>query len=228
MAVKSPTMLPLGIGLYSVREAALYARIRPQMMARWVFGNQSGDPVIDHQIKSPEKIVSFLDFVQAMAVRSVRLERKIPLPSIRKAIRITEEKYGITKPFARRHTTYLVGDEIVIKLGDDYIQVTGKHANNRVITKVAEFYMIDVGFDAEGLASKYTPLKDGPLAITMDPQIRFGEPLLPSCGYTAKAIWDGFRAEGNSLVRASRVFGISPKEVEFACRYYENLLSLAV
>ena len=218
----------LGVGLYSAREAALYARVRPQLMARWLFGGASGEAVIDRQLKSEDRIITFLDFVQAMAVRAVRIERKVPLQKIRQAIQNAEQKYGVSRPFARKHKTFLNGDEIVIKINDDeLVEVTGRHAHNRVIKEVAELYMIDVGFDPDGIASRYTPLQQGEIAVTMNPAIRFGEPVLMSCGYTAKALWEAFKVEGG-IDPAALVCGVTPAEVELACRYYDNLLSLAV
>jgi hypothetical protein len=218
----------LGVGLYSVRDAALYARIPPRRMVRWMFGDSRSEAVIDRQLKSEEKFVTFLDFVQAMAVRAVRLERKIPLPKIRKAIQKAEKAYGVRYPFARKHKTFLVGSEIVIKLGDEeFVEVSGRHAGNLVIPAVAELYMIDLGFDAHGLAAKYTPDRLNGFEVVMDPKARFGEPLLPSCGYTAKALWQAFKAEG-SLEMAAKVYGVQRDEVVLACRYYDNLLSLAV
>jgi len=193
-----------------------------------MFGDKSGEPVIERQIKSEDKMVRFLDFVQAMAVRAVRIERKIPLSKIRQAIRIAEDKYGVSQPFARRHKTFLVGDEIIIKLNEDeYVQVSGKHARNRVITEVVELYMIDLGFSREGLANCYTPERQGNYVVSLNPEMRFGEPLLPSCGYSARALWDAYKVEGG-IERAAKAYGVKTQEVELACRYYDKLLDLAV
>ena len=56
----------LGIGLYAPSEAAFYARVSTQLMTRWIHGNKQGSPVVEAEIaRSNDKIVTFLDFVQA-------------------------------------------------------------------------------------------------------------------------------------------------------------------
>jgi uncharacterized protein (DUF433 family) len=214
----------LGSGLYSVREAAFYARIPPQTLGRWLFGNKSGQAVLDRQLRSEERLVTFLDFVQALAVRSVRIMHRVPLPEIRKAVRNAEQKYGVRYPFARRHTTYLIGDEIAIRLGDDrYVAASGKHAGNLLIKQVVETYMVDLSFDASGLAQSYRAFEWNERVVTMDPRIRFGEPVIPTCGYTAQALWDAVKAEGG-IEPAARAYGVEVEDIQLACKYFDHLL----
>lgn len=77
----------LGNGLFTVAEAALYARVSPQMMARWLFGNRKGQSVLHPQFRAESRFVSFLDLVQTLAIREIRIQRKVPLPKFRQAIR---------------------------------------------------------------------------------------------------------------------------------------------
>jgi len=221
MVAKSKNIL--GLGLYSLREAAFYARIPPQTLGRWLFGNKSGEAVLRAQLDSDEKLVTFLDFVQAMAIRAVRIDSRVPLAKIRQAVNLARNTYHVQHPFAYRHQTYLVGGEIVIKLRDDeYVEVSGKHARNRVIPKVVETYMKDIAYDATGLAKTYTAFERNDLTVNMDPRVRFGEPLLPSCGYTAQALWEAARVEGG-IEPAARAYGVTTEEIELACRYFDHL-----
>ena len=118
----------LGNGLFTVAEAALYARVSPQMMARWLFGNKKGHSVLHPQFGAEARFVSFLDLVQTLAIREIRIQRKVALPKFRQAIRMAKEKFNLDYPFARRHCTYLFGDELVIRPpGDDFVEASGKH-----------------------------------------------------------------------------------------------------
>jgi uncharacterized protein (DUF433 family) len=214
----------LGAGLYTLGEAALYARLRPQTLARWFFGSKQGASALDRQLNSDDKVLSFLDFVQALAVRSVRITHRVPLTKIRHAVKIAESEYGIRYPFARMHTTYLVGSEIIIKLGEDeYAQISGKHAKNRVIAKVVELYMKDLSFDPEGLAQKYDAFVWNGYTVSMNPHIRFGEPMVVSCGYSASALYDAFKAN-EDIDLAAREYGVTPFEIEVSIRYFDHLV----
>lgn len=214
----------LGVGLYSPSEAALYARVAPQLMSRWLFGTKRDEPVIQPQLSDSERLVTFLDFVQAMAIRAIRIVKNVPLQTIREAVEKARTKYDIEYPFAVEHTTYLFGSEILIRRPDDNLeQVTGKRSGQLMVKVVAELYMDDLSFGANGLASKYTAWKERDLEIVMDPQIRFGEPLLTSCHYSAQTLWEAYKAEGG-IENAAKAYGVSNDDVKLACKYFDHLL----
>lgn len=213
----------LGTGIYSVPEAALYARVSTAVLSRWVFGTASGQPVIEPQYGRDERVVSFLDLVQTLAVREIRLQRKVPLSKFRQAIRLAKERFGLDHPFARRHCTYLLGDELVIRPGpsrDEYVEASGRHTGQRLFPFV-EMYLENLDFATDGLAAKYR-IYTGPVPVTMDPSVRFGEPLLPS-GYTPFALWDAIKAEGG-IDRAARAYGVPVEEVQTAYRFVSDHL----
>lgn len=215
----------LGTGLYSVHEAALYARVSVPTMSRWLFGTTAADSVIPPEYGKDGRRVSFLDFVQTLAIREIRLQEKVSLQKIRQAINYAKDAFGFDYPFAREHFTYLWGDEIVIRPShDEFVEATGKHKGQRLFTFV-ETYLGDLTFNIDGLANRYRIYRshhDDPVAITMDPEFRFGEPLLPS-GYSAVTIWEAIRAEG-SIPRAARSYGIPAAEVEAAYQFVVDRL----
>ena len=45
-------------------------------------------------------------------------------------------------------------------------------------------------FDKRGLAHSFRAFQWGNYTVSMDPAVRFGEPLIRSCGYTARALWE--------------------------------------
>lgn len=74
----------LGVGLYSPSEAAFYARVRPQLLSNWVCGTKTTEPVIERQLLDASKrIVTFLDFIQTLAIRRMRLHSHVSLQKIR-------------------------------------------------------------------------------------------------------------------------------------------------
>ena len=178
----------LGTGMYSVTEAALYARIAPAMMQRWLFGTRRKRAVVDPQYDRHERVVGFLDLIQTVAIRELRIQKNIPLPKFRQAIRTAKDKYGIAYPFAYKHATFfhVVNKEIVIKIGDDdFVEASGKHRGQPLLPFV-EMYLNDLDWGSDGFASAYTIFRgENDTPVVLNPQLRFGEPLLPS-GYTAR------------------------------------------
>ena len=225
----------LGTGIYSPSEAAFYARVSRRMMTRWVFGEGSGKPVIDRQFgDSSEKVVTFVDLIQTLAIREVRNRHKIPLQKIRQAVDEARRHYGVDYPLACRHTIYLFSDRkgeghgnIVIRRPDDdeYVQLTGRDRGALLMRPVVEMFLQDLRYDPEtGLASVYCPMTGEGASIKLDPRRRFGEPIVDPGGYTAETLWDATNTEGG-IEAAAEAFGISVGEVTLANRYYDLLLS---
>lgn len=216
----------LGTGIYSIREAAYYARVHPGLMARWVFGNKKGRAVINAEYDPAERAVSFLDFVQAVAIREIRLVEDITLEQFRQAIEIAEKR-GLTYPFAREHCTYWFPgiQELLIldpneKPDQGYIQASGRGRGQRIFTFV-ESYLKKIEFGPDKLAKKYQIFEHHQTPIMMDPQIRFGEPMLPS-GYSANAIFDSIKIDG--LDGTIKNFGIPRKEAWAAYQFVNEYI----
>jgi uncharacterized protein (DUF433 family) len=221
----------LRVGIFSPAEAALYARVRTQTVNRWLFGDATGAPVVLPQLpKQDEKVATFLDFVQVLAIRALRSRHKVPLEKIRQAVDLARER-GVPYPFAVRHTTYLFGDqqekghgEVVIEVAGQLIQASGRDRRNLVMRQVAELYMRDLYFDPDtGYASEYVAWQRGEEKITMNPRRRFGEPVVLRCGYSASTLWEAYEIEGGTEA-AAKAYGVDNRDVELACEYYDHLL----
>lgn len=228
----------LDVGLYSVHDAALYARLRSQMMSRWVYGSQDGKPVITPQLGEPDdKFLTFLDFVQALAIRRIRIERRVPLQKIREAYFRAKKQFNVKYPLALDSTRIgLFGpldnpkrQEVFICLEKDddkasqYFQLSGKEHGNQLIGEVVATYRSRLIFDEEGLAKKYVAFKsDDGVKIVMDPMHRFGEPFFEDIGYTAQTLFDAYRSEG-SVQRAADVYGVDPLFVTLSVEFFDFL-----
>lgn len=225
----------LGLGIYTIAEAAKYARVSAAKLARWIMGTSDRAAAIIPQIapeKNPERLVTFLDFVQAMAIRQIRHTHKVPLEKIRETIDIAKRDFNIDYPFARRHVTKLLGNEISLDVaGVGLIETTGEHKRQFEIRPVVEPYLKDLSFDAAGLAKGYSPFSYRGYDIVFNPHVRFGEPLVkPSpksrskrCRYSVVTLCNAYIAEG-SCEAAARAYGVSVEAVEAATKYYFDYL----
>ena len=219
---------PLTMGIYTPVQAARLARLHTRTLERWVDGNAHGEAVIDRQMPASESgVVSFVDFVQAMAIRAIRLERRLSLQKIRETIEHAREM-GISHPFARKHQTYLFADDVVIWLveEDRLVEVTGKYKKQHLIRPIVELYLEDLGFDSTGLANRYDAMRDGDTRIVLDPEVNFGAPTVFPCRYTVGALLDAVQGEG-SPEAAAVAYGVAERVVKLALRYDDVLSGTA-
>ena len=214
-----------GLGFYTPREAAFYARLHPSVLGRWLFGSKSGSRVLNPQFtETEEKVVTFLDFVQALAIRAIRQQHRISLEKIRSAIVHAEQKFEMKWPLARRHTTYLLGRDIQIvpQIGGNPVQVTGRGKGQISLRPIVEVHLRDLGWDPEGVANSYRAFWWDGREVRMNPAQHFGEPVLPSCDYSARVLREAAESEG-SIEAAAEAYGVDPVDVEVACRYFDHL-----
>lgn len=223
----------LGKGIYSPVEAATYARLDTRLVNRWVYGNKQGKRVFHPQHKyKNEKIISFLDFIQILAIRNLRLKYKVTLENLRNGIYNFKQEYESEHPFAQEdHKTYLFKGTLYIKkkgYSKEYIytSISPKSYGQEAITDVIEMYMDDVHFGPKGMAESYQAFKetyDGKtINITMNPNSRFGEPLIDSCNTTPYTLYEAIFTEG-SKKNAAKAFGVDPEYVDIAYRYIDYL-----
>lgn len=213
MTAKTKTINILKSGLYSIQEASTYARLHYNTLSRWM--EMNGVKVIND-----EKFISFLDLVQALAIRNIRRQHSIPLHKIRESVDNAKKKYGIEYPFARKHTTYLYGKDIYISLeeNDDPTIISGRNTGQIAIRKIIELYLKDLSFNPDGWAITYEPMN----GIILDPKFRFGEPIVKSVKIPAIALWEAVESEG-SLEAAALTYGVSLEDVLLASKYIDSL-----
>ena len=228
-AIPQSTDQPLlNKGIYTTRQAARYARIRPPMMARWIHGSQAGQSAIRPELADdPDRFVTFLDFVQALAIRAIRHDRKLSLQLIREVVRIAERDYNLLYPFARKHTTYLFGNDIVIRIADDtIIQVSGNYKHHQLIKPVVELYADDLVYETGPLPTRFEAFKYEGRTIMIDPAVRFGEPMVMSCNYPVDVLLTAVETEGTAELAAA-AYEIDKDDVVAAQRYDDCLLAVA-
>jgi uncharacterized protein (DUF433 family) len=214
-----------GSGLYTLREAAHYARMQPITVARWFKGDNYCKQVFS---LGDEKIITFLDFIQALAVRNLRVHYHVPLKDIREAVSKAQNHLHISHPFAHEHTTFLFEGKIWIQLPErSLMQIAGRGRGQTGMLPVIESFYKDISFDSRTrYANRYKAFErtyaSGTYKITMDPELRFGEPLLDNSGYTPQAIVEAAKTEG-SIEEAARCYGITEDQARACFDYWDYL-----
>ncbi len=215
-----------GSGLYTLREAAKYARMQPITLTRWFKGDDYCKRVVRIE---DAKIITFLDFVQALAIHDLRALHNVPLKDIREAVDRATDEFGIKYPFAHKHSTYLFDGKIWIQPAGKrlLVQLAGKGRGQTGLKPIIENFSKKISFDPDtSYAIAYKAFErtyaSGSHKITMNPKLRFGEPLLDSSGYTPEALFEAAKAEG-SVQEAARAYGVTEDQVQTCVDYFDYL-----
>ena len=217
-----------GIGLYSPQEAALYARMHPKTITEWFFN--------DHrfrasQIDESERMIGFLDLVEALAIRDLRVVHKISWKKIREAIVNAKALFNTDYPFANEnHKIVLVGGRDLNIVHRDQpgqlVEIVGRHAGQAAIKEILEPWVYDFEFDRRVIARDYRAYQYKDEVVVMDPAIRFGSPVIQSCGYSAEILYEAAIAEGSTQAVAEE-YEIDVACVDIATRFYTKDLCIA-
>lgn len=214
-------------GLYTVREVSRFAGVHPVTLQNWYFGTTGRKPLRQTEIAPDDgKFLTFHEFVEALAIRSLRQSGKASLQKIRSALTEAKEKHGIEYPFSHKtHRTYCCGGEFHILLEEGALTgLTGKDRAQQSFKQCLEQFMEALKFDDKKMAVEYVAYRfgDGDNVITMNPKVYFGEPMVGKTGYTAETLYKAAMAEG-SVARAAEFYEVDKISVSAACAYWEQL-----
>ena len=220
-----------GIGIYTIPEAARYARMPAATIRSWFFPHDKRKPMRRGSIDDTErKVISFLDFVEVLAVRSLRVDYNVSLSTIRNAIDFAQRQYDVDHIFARRdHKTKLDLNKrqlhIVMEGEKDPISLSDVDAGQVSFQECVEGYMQDLDFDSDGIADHYTAFRFEGQAVVMKPAFNFGGPVMAENGYPPAILWRSVVTEG-SFQRAADLYDASVESVRAAYRYCNGELGL--
>ncbi|MBN1362941.1 MAG: DUF433 domain-containing protein [Sedimentisphaerales bacterium] len=214
-----------GLGVYTVQEAAMYGRLSPQRLSRWLFGAGRYPPVVDSQLAA-EHLVSFHDLVQAMAIGRAR-DENVSLQKVRQAIQKAKAEYGVALPLAHDHRLLLFDDELHIEFPNErVIQLTGRGHDQSMMRPIIEPFMKAIDFNEEGLAYRYTAGEWHGTKIVLDPMRQFGQPLVGDTGYRADVLAHAVEVE-QSVDVVVTAYNIDRRDVEAAIAYMKELRKAA-
>ncbi len=220
-----------GCGVYTAAEAARYAKIPIATLNAWFFGTKKRQPLRRGAIHDDgTKAITFVEFVEALAIRALRIDHKISLQKIREAITTAKNEYGIDHPFAHRdHRTVLINQDLHIFVDQNDgnpTGLTGRDKGQKSFTPCIEAYMKNLEFDENGLASIYTAYTHNNTHVVLNPALQFGQPVVAESGYSAETLWRAAVTEGD-FARAAQIYEVSSEAVEAAYRYCNSELGMA-
>jgi uncharacterized protein (DUF433 family) len=222
----------LGVGIYTVPEAARMTRLSAGRIRRWLCGykfqvgkDQHASPPVwlgDLPILRDTLALSFNDLIEARFV-DYFLRQGVSWTMLRRAAADAAEIVGSTHPFSTRMFRTdgkRIFAEFAEKSGGKKILELVKLQYN-ISTVVAPFLYEGLEFTEK----RMHPVRWFPTAskrIVIDPAIAFGQPTLNPEGVPTSIVARAFGAEG-SVARVARWYDVSQKAVEDAVEYEKNL-----
>jgi uncharacterized protein (DUF433 family) len=227
--VETATHSLVGVGLYTVPEAARLTRVPPAKIRGWIngYGGRAKNDrasIIHRQIPviAGKSALGFLDLIEVRFV-SWLVGNGVSWQTIRTAADRAREELHHEHPFAlaRFHTDgKVIFLETQEKTGDRKLLDLTK--NNFAMYEVLEQSFRDgIAFGTDGEASSWRP-PDGDKTIILDPRRSFGRPIDDVSGVPTATLADAYRAEG-SFDRVASWFEVPPEAVRRAVTYEMKL-----
>ncbi|MFD2265315.1 hypothetical protein ACFSM5_20595 [Lacibacterium aquatile] len=210
----------LGVGLYSVNQAAQLLKREPSRLRRWLVGRRyrAADgsekwsaPLLSSQIGiiDGQLVLSFRDLMELRALDRF-LAAGLSVRLLRKAMVMAREAFQDGRPLSNRRfgtdgrTLFAGGDGMMLDL------VSGQYAP---VPLIAPSLASDCEFDAASMPLRWWPLGRAS-GIVLDPGRAFGQPLLDRLGVPVSVL----------TAAAGDCFGATPDELH-AARDFETWLA---
>ncbi|HVR97881.1 MAG TPA: DUF433 domain-containing protein [Thermoanaerobaculia bacterium] len=226
----------IGVGVYTVPEAARLTRVPARRIKRWLTGYsfrsagaaRTSPPVWQPQIASDGTLVlSFRDLLEVRFVDSFR-RHGVGWKSIRIAAERAAEIVEDSHPFStKRFKTD--GSSIFA----DILHETGEESLLDLVRSQYELKTVVEPFLFEGLEFSdlgIAPVRWWPLGqdrrVVVDPERSFGQPIVTPGSIPTKILAQALRAEGD-VATVARWFEVAPEAVEDASEFEAGLAKAA-
>ena len=227
----------LGVGLYTIPQAARLLRLSSQKLRRWADGylflsdgaRRRSEPLIhrDLQEREDEVILTFQDLLELHMVRFFRSEG-VSIQTIRKAAEQATLLYKTTHPFTVKGFE-TDGKSIFATLEEQGVEGISKAEllqdlirSQMVMESIARPFFRQIEFE-EMEPSRWFPNGKGG-GIVIDPQRSFGKPIEKVSGIPTETLYNMARG-GEKIENIAHWYKIDVETVHEAVRYENSLLA---
>lgn len=236
---------PIGIGLYTVADAATLLRIPPRNIRRWLAGYtykaRDGSkhtmlPLWRPQLPTWQRQIElgFRDLIELRFV-SAFLDQGLGILTIRRCLEHARALVGDERPFSTRRfstdgrTIFLSFAEEARANPDEVLadvpEVERAHlidlkTSQYVFRVVIEQTFRDLDLDANAVV-RWRPFH-GKTTIVVDPSRAFGQPITAEAGVPTSALADAVAAEGSEK-RVAQLFNVPRAVVVDAVKFEKEL-----
>ena len=208
----------LGVGLYSIVEAARLLKTPPRTLRRWVNGYvdelRGGERTYAPVIATDENpVLSFGDLIELRYVRKFR-DAKVELEAIRLAAAKFREEWDTPYPFATRRFAN-DGRSLLVDLGGEWQDaLSGQHMAFFEELNAENIY-------TEDLTSEWRPLGTAH-KVLLSPERAFGKPIEEISGAHTHVLSLAMATE-QDLGKVAWWFGTTSEAVADAARFEADL-----
>lgn len=226
----------LGVGLYSIPEAARIIGVPPSTLRSWVKSytrtvqgkEVARRQVIPRVLGADEPILTFIELMELLSVKEFR-QAGVSMKTIRRAAQRGIGRLNTPYPFAS-HRFETDGRHLFAALispddGEEVLEdiARGQRAIEEVIRPL--FYKFDY-HDDQLIRTFWPRTKQG--RIVLDPLRGFGRPLDAETGVSTAALYEATRAnKAEPIARIAWWFNVPPAAVEAAVNYERALREVA-
>ncbi|HWX46505.1 MAG TPA: hypothetical protein VNZ61_00445 [Roseomonas sp.] len=225
--------VPIGVGFYTVPDAARLLNIPARNINRWLGGYHYGrgdkrielPPLWTPQLPRAEKHIElgFRDLIELRFVDAF-LKAGLALQTVRRCIEYARECVADERPFStskfRTDGRTIFLESAADAEGEKLLDLKGRQY---VIKRVIERTFKDLDIE-DDTVRRWRPFKNK-ASIVIDPMRAFGQPIAAGYGVPTIVLADAVQAEG-SVERAAALYEVPPGVVRDALAY-EQLLQTA-
>lgn len=220
MATTTRPPARLGVGIYSVAEAARLVGVQPGKVRRWI------DPevgIVKRQFPVEESTLSFLELVELHFIKMFR-SGGMSLQAIRQAADVAGRKFRSDYPFAiRRFDTD--GKTIFATLQSeetDRVVVEDVLKGQRVFEGIMRPFFLKLDYHKNREALRFWPRKKTG-RIVLDPVRKFGKPIDDETGVQTCALYKAVLANEGNVAMVADWFDVPKKAVQAAVAFEESM-----
>ena len=222
----------IGVGIYSVPEAARLSGVSTGRIRRWLPGYtyeyrgtaRASAPVWQRQLPTMDDKLA-LGFQDLLEVRMVDAFRKrgVTWPTLRAAAENLQKLFGVTHPFSSRR--FLSdGRSVFAEISDE----SGGSALLDIVRTQYAFVQVlgpllqGVQFDQYDQASRWWPL-GLKRRVVIDPARSFGQPIVSKEGVPTSLIAQAYRAARQSTAAVAQWYDLDARSVRDAVEFEQKL-----
>ena len=213
---------------YSIGETARYLDVPTATLRYWVLGGpyrtqrgiKRAAPII--QLADPsERLLSFLNLVEAHVLDALRRHHEVSLPKVRAALDyLARSDVGPHRHPLADPSLQTDGLDLFV---DHYGQlINASRAGQTAMRAMLEAHLRRIDRNPAGAPVRLYPFTrkhdaEEPRVVMMDPRVQYGRPVLVGSGIPTAVIAERYKA-GESIQDLAADYGRGPEEIEEAIR----------
>lgn len=198
---ESPSIDPLGHGIYTVAEASRYTGVHHTTIWRWLRScPEHAVFCSDYAGSDFEEALSFLDLIDVLLAGHLR-KKGITLKYIRDAYQILKNDLKTKHPFCHKDVLYVSNKQIFVRFDEMFSEAVSKQGFDKTVMSP---FLEKLDFSPRTKLANRWKIHSG---IVLDPEISFGKPVIESTRLSTSVL--------------AKAYAVNDQKVDFVAEMYE-------